>query len=102
MKNTVAERCARSISLTICRPLRGELLAPDRRLADRKDRVLGCRAAGIEYNERPDQDARSECADHGRLKGKLHANAKSSCGLDTWFQPGCAKGEGLQATSVTQ
>src|SRR5205823_4609182 len=37
MENAIAERCARAVSLTVRRPLCGELLSPDRWLSDRKN-----------------------------------------------------------------
>src|SRR5205823_10020025 len=96
MENAIAERCApaRAVSLTVRRPLCGELLSPDRWLSDRKNgsrrrrglrrirrgrrRRLASQRAGIKCGERPDQDARLECADHGQRKGNLYANPQGT------------------------
>src|SRR2546421_3136373 len=42
-----------------------------------RTRGLTSQRAGIKCSERPDQDARVEYADHGRLKGNLYANPKN-------------------------
>src|SRR5690348_2352922 len=84
MENPIAERCAVAVALVVSRSLRGELLSPDRRLADREHgrwRGLGIRCAGIEYGERPDENVRSKCADHGPHMGNLYARSSMSSSI---------------------
>src|SRR4051812_36515308 len=74
VEDAKAERRTRSLSLAVRSALRGELLSPDRWLADRNEGGLATQNPRMKCNERPDQkDAHVRCADHGGLKSNVRA-----------------------------